>query len=31
MVTTERDEELEPWPADADPINAAICPFKVGQ
>jgi hypothetical protein len=26
-MVTERDSEFEPWPAEADPINAAICPL----
>jgi hypothetical protein len=26
-MTIERDVEFEPWPAEADPINTAICPL----
>jgi hypothetical protein len=26
-MTVERDSEFEPWPAEADQINTAICPL----
>jgi hypothetical protein len=26
-MTIERDVEFEDWPAEADPINTAICPL----
>jgi hypothetical protein len=26
-MVIERDEEFEPWPAEADPIALAICPL----
>ena len=26
-MTVERDEGFEAWPAEADPINTAICPL----